>query len=372
MIRPGLVRPGLCSPKVLGPAYDRAAATDGFASFVGELLRWLPRPFAQSPSILKFLLAPLGSSEKECSALVSAAGLHIAESSALHCGKGPAVAEALARRASKRLQGAVDATQARVLPRAAAAPLAAAPVAGQRAAVARAAPAPALGVIDVDGEPAGQARESGAPSSTEAPLATRPSTSQIPAEALVVSIRLDEFGFDGEAMSGGALQVKQNARLARALKRLAGELYGSDIHWQLELLQNADDNAYDEEIEPTAEFRMRSEAGEVVFRCNEQGFGEGDIRAHIVIRGGRVLWTDTLASSCSTGNCLSPSFLLQVMLCILGAICDIGNSSKVGSAKYAAGGRVVATGEKGLYICMCVYVCVCICISLSLSIYIYV
>ncbi|CAE7939607.1 NOV, partial [Symbiodinium sp. KB8] len=126
---------------------------------------------------------------------------------------------------------------------------------------------------------------------------------------IIVILVLIEFGFEGEKILGSELQVKQNARLARALKRLAGELYGSDVHWQLELLQNADDNSYQTGTVPTAEFLLRaSEGGEVIFRCNETGFREADIRA----------------------------------------ICDIGNSSKVGVAKYGPGGRVVATGEKGL------------------------
>ncbi|CAJ1450033.1 unnamed protein product, partial [Effrenium voratum] len=46
------------------------------------------------------------------------------------------------------------------------------------------------------------------------------------AEGLIAAIRREEFGFEGEKLTGGELQVKQNARLARALKRLAGELLG--------------------------------------------------------------------------------------------------------------------------------------------------
>eukprot|EP00434_Breviolum_minutum_P036964 symbB.v1.2.032762.t1/scaffold3974.1/size59763/1 len=148
-------------------------------------------------------------------------------------------------------------------------------------------------------------------SETTAQTPERPfqETSASSAEALIARIRREEFGFEGDKLNGGALQVKQNARLARALKRLAGELYGSDVHWQLELLQNADDNMYKEGVTPTAEFLLRNtNGGEVLFRCNEVGFREADIRA----------------------------------------ICDIGNSSKVGVAKYGPGGRVVATGEKGL------------------------
>ncbi|CAE7633293.1 NOV [Symbiodinium sp. CCMP2456] len=127
---------------------------------------------------------------------------------------------------------------------------------------------------------------------------------------------LQEFGFEGEKILGSELQVKQNARLARALKRLAGELYGSDVHWQLELLQNADDNSYQNGTVPTAEFLLRaSGGGEVIFRCNETGFREAQCSGQEMSR-------------CSV-------FTLQV-----------------GVAKYGPGGRaipsVVATGEKGL------------------------
>ena len=36
----------------------------------------------------------------------------------------------------------------------------------------------------------------------------------------------------------------QNARIGRALQRLSAELYSRDTHFVLELVQNADDNAY--------------------------------------------------------------------------------------------------------------------------------
>jgi hypothetical protein len=44
--------------------------------------------------------------------------------------------------------------------------------------------------------------------------------------------------------TGGKLREVQNARMGRALQRLSAELYSRDTHFVLELVQNADDNAY--------------------------------------------------------------------------------------------------------------------------------
>ena len=111
--------------------------------------------------------------------------------------------------------------------------------------------------------------------------------------------------------------MKQNARLARALKRLAGELYGSDVHWQLELLQNADDNSYAEGVVPTAQFLLRH-SGEVIFRCNEVGFREARLAYRLIFN--------------SYYNIIYIYMIQYELSCLLQAdvraICDIGNSSK--------------------------------------------
>jgi len=308
--------------EVLGPGFARAAESEGFPQLVGELMSCLPRPFVQSASILKFLLQPLGKNEEAVDALAAAAGPELAECAALCCPAGPASATVLAKRAARRLETGRSSNAAvlRGRPRAPFAPMLngenSGGSAGSVLASARSSALPSTGSVAAP-KPAAEAQYASVATPTSSVLATAvvsassqpvaaSELSSDPAEALVQLIRLEEFGFRGEALTGGDLQVKQNSRLARALKRLAGELYGSDVHWQLELLQNADDNTYDEELEPTAEFMLRP--GEVVFRCNERGFREADIRS----------------------------------------ICDIGNSSKVGTAKYGAGGRVIATGEKGL------------------------
>ncbi len=64
---------------------------------------------------------------------------------------------------------------------------------------------------------------------------------------------------------------------ARATQRLAAELYASDIHFVLELVQNADDCAYAPGASPA--LRVALSAADVRFSSNERGFSERDVRA---------------------------------------------------------------------------------------------
>ncbi|CAI5729829.1 unnamed protein product [Hyaloperonospora brassicae] len=70
----------------------------------------------------------------------------------------------------------------------------------------------------------------------------------------------------------------QQQRLERALKRLSDELYSESTHFVLELLQNADDNAYDDAVVPLGEFTVTADQ-EIVFYNNERGFSPENIRA---------------------------------------------------------------------------------------------
>ncbi|KAM0850294.1 hypothetical protein ACQ4PT_053148 [Festuca glaucescens] len=97
--------------------------------------------------------------------------------------------------------------------------------------------------------------------------------------ALVIeTIRRDEFGLD-KALSctEDSLLKKQHARLGRALHCLSQELYSQDSHLLLELVQNADDNTYLEDVEPTLAFVLQ-ENGIIVLN-NERGFSAENIRA---------------------------------------------------------------------------------------------
>ncbi|KAJ9555573.1 hypothetical protein OSB04_010187 [Centaurea solstitialis] len=70
---------------------------------------------------------------------------------------------------------------------------------------------------------------------------------------------------------------KQHARLGRALHCLSQELYSQDSHFLLELVQNADDNAYPRNVEPTLTFILQENS--IVVLNNEHGFSVENIRA---------------------------------------------------------------------------------------------
>ncbi|KAK9665674.1 hypothetical protein RND81_14G128100 [Saponaria officinalis] len=98
------------------------------------------------------------------------------------------------------------------------------------------------------------------------------------AALLIESIRRDEFGLDSNLsdVENGMLK-KQHARLGRALHCLSQELYSLDSHFLLELVQNADDNSYLDNVEPTLCFILQDTS--IVILNNEQGFTAKNIRA---------------------------------------------------------------------------------------------
>ncbi|WOL09515.1 hypothetical protein Cni_G18268 [Canna indica] len=98
------------------------------------------------------------------------------------------------------------------------------------------------------------------------------------ATLVIEAIRREEFGLDSNLTdSESCLLKKQHARLGRALHCLSQELYSQDSHLLLELVQNADDNAYSHGVEPTLLFILQ-DSGIVVLN-NEVGFSADNIRA---------------------------------------------------------------------------------------------
>ncbi|XP_057497767.1 protein NO VEIN-like [Actinidia eriantha] len=97
--------------------------------------------------------------------------------------------------------------------------------------------------------------------------------------ALVIeSIRREEFGLDSRlSETESSMLKKQHARLGRALQCLSQELYSQDSHFLLELVQNADDNVYGENVEPTLSFILQKSG--IIVLNNEQGFSAQNIRA---------------------------------------------------------------------------------------------
>jgi hypothetical protein len=121
----------------------------------------------------------------------------------------------------------------------------------------------------------------------------------VEARRVVEQIRMTEFGF-GLALdaNGAGLREALNARVGRALQRLSADLYSSDCHFLLELVQNADDNSYPADAVP--ELLLARGANVILVANNENGFCEADVRA----------------------------------------LCDVGRSTKAGQAGYI--------GQKGI------------------------
>lgn len=104
-------------------------------------------------------------------------------------------------------------------------------------------------------------------------------------QLIIEQIRREEFGIGVELNEDGQRLMKvQQERLGRSLDRLSRDLYSKDTHFVLELVQNADDNAYPDNILnnendqcPSVKFRIDSDG--VMVQNNENGFREKDIRA---------------------------------------------------------------------------------------------
>ena len=98
-------------------------------------------------------------------------------------------------------------------------------------------------------------------------------------EALCASIAA-RFGLpipkSADAATAAAVRALQ-AGWARAIQRLAAELYAKDTHYVLELVQNADDNAYDADVLPTLSICLDQDG--VSFLNNEVGFTAANVAA---------------------------------------------------------------------------------------------
>ncbi|ETK79908.1 hypothetical protein F441_14516 [Phytophthora nicotianae CJ01A1] len=98
--------------------------------------------------------------------------------------------------------------------------------------------------------------------------------------SFIEDLRKKQFGVGLEIQDEATTSVLliQQQRLERALKRLSDELYSESTHFVLELLQNADDNTYDDAVVPLGEFTLTNDK-EIVFYNNEQGFSPANIQA---------------------------------------------------------------------------------------------
>ncbi|KAG6611350.1 Phosphoserine aminotransferase [Phytophthora cinnamomi] len=105
-------------------------------------------------------------------------------------------------------------------------------------------------------------------------------TNDASCRSFIEDLRKKQFGVGLQIQDEATTSVLriQQQRLERALKRLSDELYSESTHFVLELLQNADDNAYDDAVVPLGDFTLTADK-EIVFYNNERGFSPANIQA---------------------------------------------------------------------------------------------
>lgn len=92
------------------------------------------------------------------------------------------------------------------------------------------------------------------------------------ARRLVEAIRAGLGIQAGGALSSVAIIAENSLRM------LSEELYSKPARFLLELIQNADDNTYAEDVSPHLSIVYRSD-GYLWLGCNERGFSEDNLRA---------------------------------------------------------------------------------------------
>jgi hypothetical protein len=95
---------------------------------------------------------------------------------------------------------------------------------------------------------------------------------------IIDDIRRSQYGI-GLPTDSASLPVIANmrAQLDRALQLLSKDLYAKDIHFVLELLQNAEDNSYAPGVLPELRFILTEDA--ILVQNNETGFTEENVRS---------------------------------------------------------------------------------------------
>ena len=106
------------------------------------------------------------------------------------------------------------------------------------------------------------------------------------ARSQIEQFKKDKYHFDPET---GRCLLPEDAKsdYDNALKILSEQLYTKDIHFIFELIQNAEDNHYAQDVAPTLSFELLAHdptntagcKGCLVVRNNETGFEMGNIRA---------------------------------------------------------------------------------------------
>lgn len=90
---------------------------------------------------------------------------------------------------------------------------------------------------------------------------------------IIESIRREEYMLDVDGSESDRPGIRNlHRKLGNALKLLAEDLYSSKEHFLLELIQNADDNKYHQNVIPALKIEVKPD--QLLVSNNEIGFHE--------------------------------------------------------------------------------------------------
>lgn len=103
------------------------------------------------------------------------------------------------------------------------------------------------------------------------------SPAQRDAATTLIRIIREQHGYDDAHSAPSPAVSGLRDKLERALERLSSDLYNKKTHFLLEFIQNADDNAYADDVIPS--LNLTIEQNLIVFECNELGFSADNVKA---------------------------------------------------------------------------------------------
>jgi len=96
-------------------------------------------------------------------------------------------------------------------------------------------------------------------------------------KALILHLLQEKYHYTQGGLVRPAAESPEGRQLQQAMMLLSATLYSSQVHFVMELIQNADDNTYLPGVTPTIRLELFPHA--VVVYNNEQGFSDKNIKA---------------------------------------------------------------------------------------------
>lgn len=96
-------------------------------------------------------------------------------------------------------------------------------------------------------------------------------------KAFILRLLQEDFGYTHGGLTRPSVESSEGRKLQNALDLLSASLYSSQVHFVMELIQNADDNKYAAAVVPTIRLELYPHA--VLVYNNEEGFSIDNIVA---------------------------------------------------------------------------------------------